>query len=183
MAGKNIFASSWVQIWRQRIAKGSPLPRLEEESHFGVVWDGMNNEKTNAPKRLGMGVLLHKCWKERGCLVPRINKGIGFFGGNEPIASLFGWTRCSIESRQILWRNWLNSSWEETGQPWRLTSLVLRHWPPAFLQFCRLVDGRVSYQKSTWRDLSRIPVRCMIFSWSSCLSKHLGSLEAGLQFW
>jgi len=65
-------------------AKESPATRAREGKPFGgVVWDGMNNEKTNA-RKLWNGVLLHKCWKNAAAGF-RIIKGIGFVVGWRPI--------------------------------------------------------------------------------------------------
>ncbi|TWB91027.1 hypothetical protein FB106_1084 [Synechococcus sp. Ace-Pa] len=169
------FASSWYQIWRQRIAKGAPLLELERKAIWGVVWDGMNNEKT-MHRKLWEWCAIAQVLEERGLLVPD-HKGIGFVVGMEPLASLFAERGVQLIASDFHGET-DDSSWEETGQLG--DSLASIHWP-GILSFCDF-DARVSYQNIDMRDLSRIPSEMYDFSWSSCSFEHLGSLEAGLQF-
>lgn len=169
------FVSTWYRHWRQTIAEGAPALEPDIQAVWGVVWDGMKNDKT-MHRKLWEWCVIAQALEERGLLAPG-HKGIGFAVGREPLASLFAKRGVELVASDF-YGNTGTVGWESTGQLG--DSLENIHWPGivSFEDF----SAKVSYQNIDMRDLSQVPRGSFDFSWSSCSLEHLGSLEAGFQF-
>jgi len=79
---------SWYQSGGKRIAKGkAPATRLKRrKAIWGVVGDGMNNEKTMPTKNSGNGCAIAQVLEERGACWFRIIS-MWFCGRMEPLRS------------------------------------------------------------------------------------------------
>lgn len=169
------FSATWYQTWRQCIANGAPVLEPERQAVWGVVWDGMQNDKT-MHRKLWEWCAIAQALEERGLLATG-RRGIGFAVGQEPLASLFAARGVELAASDFHGKT-AYAGWATTGQLG--DSLAKIHWPGvlSFEAFC----AKASFQNIDMRDLSHVPRETYDFSWSSCSFEHLGSLEAGLQF-
>jgi hypothetical protein len=169
------FSTTWYQNWRQHIAKGAPELDSESQAVWGVVWKGMNSDKT-MHRKLWEWCAIAQALEERDMLVMG-RKGIGFAVGQEPLASLFATRGVELVASDY-YEETPHSDWATTGQLG--DSLAKINWPGIipFDLFCL----KTSFKNINMRDLSPVPLDAYDFSWSSCSFEHLGSLEAGLEF-
>ncbi|MBW8911076.1 MAG: methyltransferase domain-containing protein, partial [Sphingomonas sp.] len=105
------------------------------------------------------------------------HRGLGFGVGVEPMSSLFAAAGCHVLATDLPTEDDRARIWGDTAQLGG--NLREMHYPA----LCSEADffARVSYRPV---DMNAIPTDLadFDFTWSSCAYEHLGSIEAGLQF-
>lgn len=111
-----------------------------------------------------------------GAIAPG-HRGLGFGVGVEPMSSLFAAAGCGVLATDLPTGDDRARIWGDTAQLGG--NLREMHYPA----LCSEADffARVSYRPV---DMNAIPADLadFDFTWSSCAYEHLGSIEAGLQF-
>lgn len=111
-----------------------------------------------------------------GAIAPG-HRGLGFGVGVEPMSSLFAAAGCEVLATDLPTEDDRAKIWGDTAQLGG--NLREMHYPG----LCSEADffARVSYRPV---DMNAIPADLtdFDFTWSSCAYEHLGSIEAGLQF-
>jgi len=105
------------------------------------------------------------------------SRGLGFGVGNEPLSSLFAAMGCQVTATDLAADDDRAQVWNETYQLGG--NLRQIHRP-------HLCDEAAFYERVSYRavDMNAIPADLtnFDFTWSSCAFEHLGSIDAGLQF-
>ena len=105
------------------------------------------------------------------------SRGLGFGVGIEPLSSLFASLGCQVTATDLAADDDRAQAWNDTYQLG--SNLRQIHIP-------HLCDETAFYERVSYRavDMNAIPADLanFDFTWSSCAFEHLGSIEAGLQF-
>ncbi len=137
-------------------------------------------------ERLGVGVHWHrKQWEfiyilqvleTQHALRPG-SRGLGFGVGVEPLPSLMAVLGCDVTATDLASHDRRAQIWSETGQHGSVLDQL--RWPSICPE--EVFRAHVRFEPA---DMTRIPdhLRDFDYTWSSCAYEHLGSIDAGLDF-
>jgi hypothetical protein len=105
------------------------------------------------------------------------SRGLGFGVGVEPLPSIMATLGCTVTATDLPGQDERAQIWSDSGQHGSLLDQLL--WPTICPE--DVFRARVSFEAV---DMTAIPdhLRDYDYTWSSCAYEHLGSIDAGLDF-
>jgi SAM-dependent methyltransferase len=140
-------------------------------------WCAAFGDRPSTHRKQWEFVFILRTLEYHGALRPGA-RGLGFGVGIEPLASLYAAAGCQVMATDLAADDDRAQAWNDSAQLG--ANLRQIHKP-------NLCDEESFYERVSYRavDMNMIPADLIDFdfTWSSCAFEHLGSIEAGLDFY